>query len=96
MLMDPFKQVENDILLFVSVKTLQRENKLYLEDNKVILQIKEPPTKGKANKEIIKFLKNQFKRKIKIESGLTSKNKVIRVINIDLDQMREFLENNSK
>lgn len=94
--MDPFKQVENDILLFVSVKTLQRENKLYLEDNKVILQIKEPPTKGKANKEIIKFLKNQFKRKIKIESGLTSKNKVIRVINIDLDQMREFLENNSK
>ena len=96
MLMDPFKQVENDILLFVSVKTLQRENKLYLEDNKVILQIKEPPTKGKANKEIIKFLKNQFKRKIKIESGLTSKNKVIRVINIDLNQMREFLENNSK
>jgi uncharacterized protein len=39
--------------------------------------IKAIPSKGNANKEIIKFLSKQLKKKVKIVSGLRSKEKII-------------------
>jgi uncharacterized protein len=36
-----------------------------------------PPDKNKANKELIRFLSKEFKKKVRIKSGLTSKEKVI-------------------
>ena len=38
------------------------------------------PEKGKANIEIIKFFKKEFKKDIKIISGITSKQKVVRIL----------------
>ena len=94
--MEALKQVENDVLLFVVVKTLQRDNRIYLEEGKVILHIKDPPIKGKANKTIVKTLRKQFKKEVKLESGFSSTHKVIRIKDIDLDEIRELIvkENN--
>jgi uncharacterized protein len=39
--------------------------------------LKKQPIEGKANSELVKFLKKHFKKPIKILKGSTSKNKLI-------------------
>ena len=41
--------------------------------------IKEKPVENKANIELEKFLKNYFRRKVKIISGFTSRNKIVEI-----------------
>ncbi len=41
--------------------------------------IKEKPVDNKANKRLIKLLKNYFKKDIKIVSGFKSRNKIIKI-----------------
>ena len=41
--------------------------------------LKKPATDGKANNELEKFLTKHFKKRVKIISGFTSKNKIIEV-----------------
>ena len=43
------------------------------------VNIKAPPEKGKANKEIIKFFTKILKKKIKITKGLKSKQKILEI-----------------
>ena len=43
------------------------------------INIKAPPEKGEANKEIIKFFTKLLKKDIKIISGLKSKKKVLKM-----------------
>lgn len=45
--------------------------------SQIILNVKAAPEKGKANKEIIKFLSKHFKKRVKIIKGLKSKRKKI-------------------
>jgi hypothetical protein len=45
-----------------------------------IMNVHAAPEKGKANKEIIKFFKKEFKKNIKIVSGKASKIKLIRLL----------------
>ncbi len=42
------------------------------------VNIKAPPEKGKANKEIIKFFSKLLKKKINIVKGLKSREKIIK------------------
>ena len=42
--------------------------------------IKEKPIEGKANEELIRVLKKYFKKSVKIISGLTSRMKIIEVL----------------
>ncbi|MBI5390138.1 YggU family protein [Candidatus Woesearchaeota archaeon] len=44
------------------------------------IALKAPPQDGKANLELIKFFSKQFKKRIRIVSGITSKHKVIEVV----------------
>jgi uncharacterized protein (TIGR00251 family) len=39
-----------------------------------------PPDKNKANKELIRFLSKEFKTKVRIKSGLASKEKIVEYI----------------
>lgn len=43
------------------------------------VNIKAPPEKGKANKEIIKFFSKLLKRKVEITKGLKSKEKILKI-----------------
>ena len=43
------------------------------------VNIKAPPDKGKANKELIRFLSKKLNMKIEIKSGLTSRTKVLKI-----------------
>lgn len=43
--------------------------------------LKSSPEKNKANVELCKLLQRYFKRKVRIKSGLTSRNKIVEVLN---------------
>ena len=61
---------------------------------RIIIKIKAQPIEGKANKEIIKFLKKTFKRDVEIVSGLTSSQKTILVIGADKKEIINMLKLN--
>ena len=66
----------------VIVKPNSRSNEVlgYDLDKKAYrIAIKEPADKGKANKELIRFLSKQLGKKAFISSGLRSKEKIIQV-----------------
>ena len=48
-------------------------------DGILIITIKSPPEKGKANQELVKFLSKHFKRKVEIISGFKSKSKILKI-----------------
>ena len=64
------------------VKPNSSKNKIIKWDaNKeaLIITIKAQPEKGKANKELIRFLTKLLKKKITIKSGCTSKEKIVNI-----------------
>ena len=66
----------------VWVKPNSLENRIVSYDsekNILRIEIKERADNGKANKELINFLKKYFKRRVTIISGFNSKKKIIRL-----------------
>ena len=49
-------------------------------ENHYMVHVKAPPTKGKANKAIIKLLKKRFGSQVFLVSGHTSNRKVFEVV----------------
>ncbi|OGY43022.1 MAG: hypothetical protein A2729_05665 [Candidatus Buchananbacteria bacterium RIFCSPHIGHO2_01_FULL_39_14] len=70
----------------ILVKVIPRSSKTEIieqKENFLKIHLKAAPEKGKANRELINFLANHFKvakSQIEILKGLTSKNKMIRLI----------------
>jgi len=54
-----------------------------LGDDGIIVRLKSPPVKGKANDELVKFLKKLLRKSVSIVSGFTSREKAILVKNAD-------------
>ncbi len=58
----------------------------YMADGSLKIKIKAKPVEGRANKELIKYLSDILEVKeseIEILSGQTSRNKIVRIWNID-------------
>ena len=49
------------------------------EKKALIVEIKAPAQDNKANKEVVKFLSKQLKKRVKIKSGHTSKMKILTI-----------------
>ncbi|MFA6089002.1 MAG: DUF167 domain-containing protein [Candidatus Woesearchaeota archaeon] len=67
----------------ISVKTNAKETRIVSFDsskNIYKMDVCAPPVEGEANKEIIKFLKKNYKLIVEIKSGLTSHKKLIRIL----------------
>ena len=71
------------MLLKVHVVPNAQKNEVIGKTNSFIkVKIAAPPVKGKANKELVRFLAGYFKIKksaISIKSGLKSRNKIIEI-----------------
>lgn len=69
------------MLLEIRVKTNAKETKI-LEKNDLFwkIAIAEKPIDGEANKELIRFLEKELKKKVEIVAGKTSKKKLIKII----------------
>ena len=67
----------------IIVKTNSNKNEIlgFDKDKKAYrIGIKARPEKGQANKEIIRFLSKELKKQARIASGLSSKEKIIKVV----------------
>jgi len=61
----------------IIVKPGRKHNKFIEDKGRYVVYLKAKPEKGKANRELIKFLSKHFKKNTKITSGLKSKKKII-------------------
>ena len=60
----------------------------YMDDGSLKIKLKAKPVEGKANKELVKYLSEVLEIKaseIELESGFTSRNKNVRIWNVDKD-----------
>ncbi|MEM2954768.1 MAG: DUF167 domain-containing protein [Candidatus Nanoarchaeia archaeon] len=67
----------------VLVKVIPNSKKnevIQKNSNELIVKVKSPPEKGKANKELIKLLSNYFNKNVALVSGETSKYKIIEIL----------------
>jgi len=56
-----------------------------VKDKIILVRVKEPPKEGRANKAVVKVLAKHFgvpQRSVHIESGVSSKNKLISITEI--------------
>jgi len=94
---DFFKIVGNDIIFKTKIIPNSSQNKITgVSVNTLKITITSPPVEGKANKKCISYLAKYFniaKSKIKILSGEHSRNKLIKIYDID---QNNFLEKLSK
>lgn len=76
--MDINKHIENDK---VKIKVIPHAGRTELkeEDGKLKLYLKSAPEKGKANAEMIKYFKKEYKLSVRIKSGKSSREKVLLV-----------------
>ena len=81
-----FLNIRNELkgkLLKVKVKPGAKENSVEKWDNKaqaLEIKLKAAPEKGKANIELLKFLKKELGIKARIKSGMTSREKILEII----------------
>jgi hypothetical protein len=81
-----FLNIRNELkgkLLKVKVKPGAKENSVEKWDNEaqaLEIKLKAAPEKGKANIELLKFLKKELGIKARIKSGMTSREKILEII----------------
>lgn len=69
------------MIIRVKVKPNSCEQDIQKIGEEYIVRLKSAPENGKANIELIKFLKKYFGADVKIKSGLSSRKKIIEVSN---------------
>jgi len=68
------------MIITVDVKAGQRDESIQeISEKHLLVQVKAPASKGKANKAVIKLLKHHFGRQVFLVSGHTSSRKIFEV-----------------
>ena len=89
-----FREIADTIQITILVKTRASMNSIEIQGDHILIKIKAVPVKGKANKQIIKFLSKEWKIKssnLTIISGQTSTTKVISIRNSNNDYLSNKL-----
>ena len=80
----------NGVILKIRVKPKSRQFKIS-PGEELIVFCREPPYKGKVNKELIQEMTKFFGKEVKLISGFTSKNKKILIKDIKKNEVNERL-----
>jgi len=83
-------QITEGTLIKVVVKPKSNNFRIEQEESNLLIHCRNPPEKGKTNKELMKELSKFFEHEVFIVSGLTSREKVILVKGAKIDEL-EFL-----
>lgn len=80
--MDINNYIKNNHLKIIVKPNSNNNDIIKFDDEKQALRvnISAPADKNKANKEVIKFFSKLLKKRVEIKSGLTSKEKMLRII----------------
>lgn len=64
----------------IAIKVIPNANvEEIIEAEPLIIRVKEPPTKGRANKAVIKLLSGHFNARVRIVSGARSRRKMVAI-----------------
>ena len=85
------KADDKDTLVIVNVKTLRNEDQFIIDPDILIVTVKEPPLKGKANKKLLKMFRKKFHTEVILESGQIRSKKVFRLRNMSPKQILAIL-----
>jgi len=77
--MDINKHIEKGKLKIKVIPQAGR-TELIEDERKLKLYLKSAPEKGKANTELIKYFKKEFKISVRIKSGETSREKILEIL----------------
>ena len=87
--------MENGIRIVVHVVPNAKETKLQLEtDGSLLMRVNAPPVKGKANREITKWLSKKLRRSsshVRIVAGLASNLKTLDITGMDEESFLEAI-----
>jgi len=90
-------QTEKGVLINLEVIPNSKKTEIpagYNEWRKsVVVRVKSPPSRGKANSEIVKEMEKLLGRKVEIVKGVTSSNKQVIVYSASIDEVLEKLGN---
>ncbi len=73
---------ENTFTLSIHVKPNSKEQKIIQENDNLVVSLKSPPIKGKANKELLKLIKKEVKiphMNVCLLSGFQNRDKIIQI-----------------
>ncbi len=88
---------EKESFILVDIKVIPRSsiNKLDINGEELRLKIASPPVDGAANKAIVEFFSKILsipKSKVFIEKGVSSKNKMIKIIGLNRERFLEIIK----
>ena len=64
----------------IEIKVIPNSNvEAVVEAEPLIVRVKEPPTKGRANKAVVKLLSEYFNARARIVSGTKSRRKIVEI-----------------
>jgi hypothetical protein len=81
------------VILKVIVKPNSKKTRVVslLEDGTLKVEVKAPPVRGEANRELIKFLEGKTGVPVKIVGGKRSRTKLVHFDGIGLDELKRNL-----
>jgi|GEM_PF-580256 len=86
------QKISQAITLDVYVKPKSKEFKIEKEEDKLAVFCREIPVKGRVNRELIKEFSKLFKRRVEIVSGFSSRQKRVLIRDIDVNEVRQILD----
>lgn len=92
---------DDDILVKIAVKPNSRKKNIIVDPNEnfLFVNLLAPPDKGKANKELLRYLSNFLDislSRFQISSGHITRNKVVLIENITKEEIKVKLQIESK
>jgi uncharacterized protein (TIGR00251 family) len=83
---------DDSIFITLNIHPNSQQNKFLLTDYSIEIYVKEPPTKGKANQALIKYLSKKLEissSSIKVIRGEKSKKKIVSISGLTQQQILE-------
>jgi uncharacterized protein (TIGR00251 family) len=84
-------ETNQGVIVDIYVKPHSREFGIRTEDDGLVVFCREPPVKGRVNKELVKELSRLFGARVQIISGQTSKQKRILISGVSAAKVEEVL-----
>lgn len=85
------QETAQGVVLDVKVKPNSKQFKVELDGDDIVVSCREPPLKGKVNKELLKQLSRLFGRRVDLVSGVTSRQKRFLINGIEAEEVNEIL-----
>ena len=89
------KETDEGVILNLEINPSSKRRKLEYDRWKDVIKVsvKSPPVKGKANRELLEFLKELFKRDVTILKGEKSTKKVVLIKDAKINDVLVVLKN---